>query len=231
MTDIIEHTNVDTALGAAQIEMGRLIKGSTNAAFKKPDGKPSTYADLADVVEAVRAPFANNGLAFYHFIDHRPELGMCMVTRLVHGKSRTFIECPVPLILDKNNMHGFKSATTYAKRIGVESISGIAPEDDDGNAAAKAAPKVEKRISSAEMKRQLDALRNDLVDVYTVVSLESLWRTWKAKMDKDGWPTDVDGDDEQTHRAMAIAMFHDRKAELLAVMQEAPEPNILMAGE
>ena len=151
------------------------------------------------------------------------------------GASATAIDCPVPMIVDRNNMHGLKSATTYAKRIGLESVSGIAPEDDDGNAASAAAPKPEKtapkRISSAEMKRQLDALRNDLVDVYTVVSLESLWRTWKAKMDKDGWPTDVDGDDEQTHRAMAIAMFHDRKAELLAVMQEAPEPNILMAGE
>jgi hypothetical protein len=30
-----------------------------------------------------------------------------------------------------------KSATTYAKRIGLESLSVIAPEDDDGNAASK----------------------------------------------------------------------------------------------
>jgi hypothetical protein len=37
-------------------------------------------------------------------------------------------------------MHGFKSATTYAKRIGLESVTGVAPEDDDGNAAAKSPP-------------------------------------------------------------------------------------------
>lgn len=142
-----DHTNVHLALGAAQIEMGKLVKGSTNSAFKKPDGKPSTYADLADVVEAVRAPFANNGLAFFHTIQHLPELGMCMVTTLVHGSSGTFIDCPIPLILDKNSMHGFKSATTYAKRIGLESLSGIAPEDDDGNAASNAAPKPQASVA------------------------------------------------------------------------------------
>jgi hypothetical protein len=49
----------------------------------------------------------------------------------------------VPLIVNKNDMQGMKSATTYAKRIGLESLTGIAPEDEDGNAAAKAAPKVE----------------------------------------------------------------------------------------
>jgi hypothetical protein len=38
-------------------------------------------------------------------------------------------------------MQGMKSATTYAKRVGIESLCGIAPEDDDGNAASKAAPK------------------------------------------------------------------------------------------
>jgi DNA-binding transcriptional MocR family regulator len=56
--------------------------------------------------------------------------------------------------VDKNNMQGMKSATTYAKRIGLESLSGVAPDtDDDGNAAAKAAP----RTISAD---QFIALRN-----------------------------------------------------------------------
>jgi hypothetical protein len=46
----------------------------------------------------------------------------------------------VELIIGKNDMQGYKSATTYAKRIGLESVTGLAPEDDDGNAAAKNAP-------------------------------------------------------------------------------------------
>lgn len=123
------HPNVYVALAAAQAAMGPLIKGSVNPAFK------SKYADLADLTSAVREPFATNGLAFFHqmVLGDRD----VMRTVLVHGASDTRIECDVPLIVDRNNMQGMKSATTYAKRIGLESVAGIAPEDDDGNAAPK----------------------------------------------------------------------------------------------
>jgi hypothetical protein len=40
-------------------------------------------------------------------------------------------------------MQGYGSAVTYARRYGLMAMAGIAPEDDDGNAAAKAAPKQE----------------------------------------------------------------------------------------
>lgn len=127
------HKNVYAALAAAQAEMGPLVKGSTNPHFK------SRYADLADLVTAVRGPLNQNGLAFFHQII-RHEVAQDMRTVLMHGDSETSIECDVPLIVAKNDMQGMKSATTYAKRIGLESVTGVAPEDDDGNAAVKAAP-------------------------------------------------------------------------------------------
>jgi hypothetical protein len=52
-------------------------------------------------------------------------------------------ECRVPLIVGKNDMQGYGSAVTYARRYGLMGMAGVAPEDDDGNAAAKAAPKAE----------------------------------------------------------------------------------------
>ena len=131
----VAHKNVYVALCAAQMEMGPLVKGSVNPAFK------SKYADLADLVQAVREPLANNGLAYFHTMVSEPISAMRTV--LVHGESDTRIECDVPLIVAKNDMQGMKSATTYAKRIGLESLSGIAPEDDDGNAAAKYPPKAQ----------------------------------------------------------------------------------------
>lgn len=133
------HKNVYVALCAAQMEMGPLVKGSVNPAFK------SKYADLADLVQAVREPLANNGLAYFHTMVSEPISAMRTV--LVHGDSDTRIECDVPLIVSKNDMQGMKSATTYAKRIGLESVTGVAPEDDDGNAAAKAAPAVDERAA------------------------------------------------------------------------------------
>ena len=134
------HKNVYVALAAAQLSMEPVIKGALNPAFKG-EGKPkgTAYADLADVVSAVRPVLAGNGLAYFHqmvMFDEKP----AMRTVLCHGESDTSISCDVPLITDRANMQGMKSATTYAKRIGLESVTGVAPEDDDGNAAAAAPP-------------------------------------------------------------------------------------------
>lgn len=131
-----EHKNIYMALCAAQAGMGKVVKGATNPAFK------SKYADLGDVVSVAVPALNEQGIAMFHYML-RDEHGAVMRTTLVHGASGTEISCDVPLIINKNDMQGMKSATTYAKRIGLESLTGIAPEDDDGNAAAKAAPKVE----------------------------------------------------------------------------------------
>jgi hypothetical protein len=133
---LTDHANVYAALAAAQVEMGAPVKGSVNPAFR------SKYADLADVVRAVAPALNANGIAFYHYTTS-PDGGgaqLYMTTALVHGATDTRLECSVPLIVSKQDMHGFKSATTYAKRIGLESVTGVAPEDDDGNAAAKSPP-------------------------------------------------------------------------------------------
>lgn len=135
-SDMSEHKNIYMALCAAQSNMGKVVKGATNPAFK------SKYADLADVVSVAIPALTEQGIAMFHMMA-RDEHGAVMRTMLVHGASETSVSCDVPLIINKNDMQGMKSATTYAKRIGLESLTGIAPEDDDGNAAAKAAPKVE----------------------------------------------------------------------------------------
>jgi hypothetical protein len=135
-SDMTEHKNIYMALCAAQAGMGKVVKGATNPAFK------SKYADLADVVSVAVPALNEQGIAMFHMMV-RDEQGAVMRTMLVHGASETSVSCDVPLIINKQDMQGMKSATTYAKRIGLESLTGIAPEDDDGNAAAKAAPKVE----------------------------------------------------------------------------------------
>jgi len=129
-----EHKNIYAALCAAQAEFGKVQKGSTNPAFK------SRYADLADVAGVVIPTLSAHGVAVFHYIISEGDV-TAMRTEFVHAASESRIACDVPLIVNKNDMQGFKSATTYAKRIGLESLSGVAPEDDDGNAAAKAPPR------------------------------------------------------------------------------------------
>jgi hypothetical protein len=146
-----QHRNIYMALAAAQTDMGGVKKGSVNPAFK------SKYADLADVVAAVSPALNAQGIAFFAtgvVIDGE----RYMRTVLAHGASDTQIACDVPLIVNKNDMQGFKSATTYAKRIGLESLTGVAPIDDDGNAASKAAPVTARKVGRAEMETLDDLL-------------------------------------------------------------------------
>jgi len=151
-SEMTEHKNIYMALGAAQAGMGKVVKGATNPAFK------SKYADLADVVSVAVPALTEQGIAMFHMMV-RDEYGAVMRTMLVHGASETSVSCDVPLIINKQDMQGMKSATTYAKRIGLESLTGIAPEDDDGNAAAKAAPKVEAvRLIGAEQFQEINEL-------------------------------------------------------------------------
>lgn len=151
-SEMTEHKNIYMALCAAQAGMGKVVKGATNPAFK------SKYADLADVVSVAIPALTEQGIAMFHMMV-RDEQGAVMRTMLVHGASETSISCDVPLIINKQDMQGMKSATTYAKRIGLESLTGIAPEDDDGNAAAKAAPKAEAiRLIGAEQFQEINEL-------------------------------------------------------------------------
>ena len=132
---VTEHKNIYAALVAAQKSFGQVKKGSINPAFR------SKYADLADVAAVVIPALNANGVAVLHYIvDCGDDGPQAMRTEFIHANSETRVTCDVRLIVAKNDMQGMKSATTYAKRIGLESLSGIAPEDDDGNAAAKAPP-------------------------------------------------------------------------------------------
>ena len=147
-----EHKNIYSALAAAQCEMGPAIKDAKNPHFK------SMYADLSAVVDAVRHALNKHGIAFFH-IPSQSDFGHFMTTVLAHGASGTEIRADVPLIIGKHDMQGYKSSTTYAKRIGLECTTGVAPEDDDGNAAAAAAPKPNKARESLQ-----DAWRDAVLD-------------------------------------------------------------------
>jgi hypothetical protein len=147
MTDT-KHANIFAALAAAQSHMQPPEKNAENPAFKR-DGKALKYADLSSVVESIRKPLTDHGIAWGW---RQVMLGdqLAWECWLHHGATSTETSCAVPLYVDRNNMHGLKSAITYAKRIGLESVSGQAPaDDDDGNLAAEAAPKPAQRQAPA----------------------------------------------------------------------------------
>ena len=128
-----EHKNIAAALAAAQAQMGKALKSANNPHFK------SKYADLSSVVDATMPALNANGIAVIQPMQES-ETGRVVMTKFIHTSGEV-LECAIPLIVAKNDMQGLGSAITYARRYGLMSLAGIAPEDDDGNAAAKAAPR------------------------------------------------------------------------------------------
>lgn len=122
------------ALAKAQGQMEGAKKDSENPYFK------SKYADLASVVEAIRGPFAEHGLSYVQLPLPAEGDWVQVETVLMHSSGQ-WISSIVDVPVAKGDAQGYGSALTYARRYGLSAICGVAPEDDDGNAAAKAKPR------------------------------------------------------------------------------------------
>ena len=164
----VSHKSVASALAMAQAQMGKALKSANNPHFR------SKYADLASVMDACLPALNANGIAVVQpTVDD--ESGRYVETILLHGETGTELKCRVPLIVQKNDMQGYGSAVTYARRYGLMSMAGIAPEDDDGNAAAKAAPKGEDRKPAGPPQEALDAAKDSLAGADSLDQLKAIW--------------------------------------------------------
>lgn len=134
----------------------KAIADTNNAFFK------SSYADLTSVINAVNHG-AQFGLSFSQSVEYKNILKEVEVTRtdkngisqksktteivrdifvtttIYHDVDKETISCCVPVLVnapDKDNPHKMGSGITYAKRYGLQSLYGLA-SDDDGNEASK----------------------------------------------------------------------------------------------
>lgn len=96
-----------------------------------------SYADLADVIEAIREPLGKNGLAVIHQLAYDGQY-YGLKTSLVHS-SGEFVDTWYPLPDPSTSSikpQAFGSALTYGRRYSLSSLVGIASdEDDDGQSA------------------------------------------------------------------------------------------------
>jgi hypothetical protein len=153
-------SKVAAALVKAQREFGPALKSSSNPHFK------SRYADLAACVEAVIEGLNNNGIALMQRVSSY-DSGVVVETVFVH-ESGEVINCgQLQVPATKQDAQGYGSALTYARRYSLMAACGIAPEDDDGNAASKRppaapAPDITDHLSAI----QASANSEELADVY-----------------------------------------------------------------
>jgi len=199
-----EHKGLYVALAAAQSDMGPALKESVNPAFK------SKYADLANVMAACLPALNAHGIAVIQPPFQDDAGNRYVKTVLVHGASGESVECAVPLIVGKNDMQGYGSAVTYARRYGLMSMAGIAPEDDDGAAAAKAPPRDEYHQPATRGPTAVQVAIGSLTGAASLDQLQAIWQGLpvsvrgsatvtaakdKAKIALQSAPADMAGDE------------------------------------
>ncbi len=155
-----------TALSNAQGKMTGASKDKANPFFK------SKYADLASVWAACREPLKDNGLS----IVQSPSADGAVVsleTLLMHTSGQWVRDIARATAKD-DSPQAIGSAITYLRRYALQSFVGIAPEDDDAEAAQGRTKKDEKKEAPAEPKgfselvKALEAIDGNTTALMTV---------------------------------------------------------------
>lgn len=125
--------NIAPAFIKAKRAFGPALKEKNNPAFR------SKYADLGACIDAVEDALLANGIAFIQetFDD---STGVTVETVFLHESGEVMRCGKLHVPASKQDPQGYGSALTYARRYSLMSACGIAPEDDDGNAASRKSP-------------------------------------------------------------------------------------------
>jgi hypothetical protein len=193
------------ALATAQETISGAIKDSNNPHFR------SKYADLASVWEAWQKVGPANGLAVAQWTGPTVDGKMSLTTVLTH-KSGQWMRETMTVPLPKQDPQGYGSAATYSRRYALAAVAGIAPEDDDGNAASKVVPR------PADMNPAQDEAggKDDVA---------AKWQQWARDRWKDLDTIEADGNGE----ALAAWLFK-HKANLVKLEKHAGEAHEKLTG-
>jgi len=130
MANLESRPKIAAAFVKAQREFAPALKNSTNPHFK------SQYVDLAGCVDAVIDALNDAGIAMVQK-NHPSDSGVNVETVFLHESGESMSAGILHVPAGKHDPQGYGSALTYARRYSLMAACGIAPEDDDGNAASK----------------------------------------------------------------------------------------------
>ncbi len=200
MTD---STKIFAAFVKAQTEFGPALKTHTNPAFK------SRYADLSACVEAVIDALNANGIGLMQK-THPDERGVTVETLFVHSSGEVLSGGTLHIPAAKSDPQGFGSALSYARRYSLMAACGIAPEDDDGNAAVKA-----KQAAEREERR-----KHWLADQFAAIDAAANSGELKAIVAKAIEVATVENDADAIAQVQAAAAIKFTKAKPKARTEE-----------
>ena len=165
---------IGTALAKAQRVMKGAKKDSANPFFK------SKYADLASVAGACLDQLNDNGIAVVQSPSSMDDGRVSVETMLLHSSGQWMAETLTGKPKD-DGPQALGSVITYLRRYSLAAFAGVAPEDDDAEAAEgrkNAKPEAVKPVKPGGYDEWL-------IDMAAVAdegtpSLEAAWKKSKA---------------------------------------------------
>lgn len=148
---------IASAFVKAQKSFAPALKTNTNPAFR------SKYVALDGCIEAVIDALNSNGIALLQ-PTHEDATGVTVETIFLHESGEQLSGGKLHVPASKQDPQGYGSALTYARRYSLMSSCGIAPEDDDGNAASKPqakGPDVAAILRGISGSQSLDVLKSN----------------------------------------------------------------------
>ena len=199
--------DLGVALAKAQASIKGAIKDATNPHYK------SKYADLASIWDAAREPLTKNGLSVVQLPGYEKDGNICTLTTILLHISGQWIKGVSGAPVAKPDAQGVGSAVTYLRRYSLAAVAGIAPEDDDGEAASRPARKESRPAPKAD--------RPEWVNEAGEVFLPGKTKMWQGY---DGKPL---REVPETALAKALAALREkaiaRYEPLIAAMEEELE--------
>lgn len=162
------------ALAAAQAEIGGAAKSKVNPHFK------SSYADLSEVMDACRPALTKHGISVVQ-MPSADGPAVTVTTVLLH-ESGEYLKSALTMTAAQNTPQAIGSAITYARRYALAAMVGVAPEDDDGNAATQ------RQVTTAKTPEKApDGFGEWLVDLEAVAvegtkALQDAWQSSPADL-------------------------------------------------
>jgi len=110
-----------------EIERNRTVRVRPKSGGQEYEFK---YATLSAIIDAIRKPLSENGLAYTQIISHDADSGFYVLTTTLYCGNQ-FLSSKTPIIVEGQTNQQFGSALTYMKRYTLAALLGIAAEEDD----------------------------------------------------------------------------------------------------
>lgn len=122
------------AMAKAQAEIKGAVKDASNPFYK------SNYASLESVREACVGPLSKHGIAVFQ--SPNTDGSRVSIDTLLAHTSGQWIKGTVSAHAKDDSPQSIGSAISYLRRYALQSFAGVAPEDDDGEAATERSERV-----------------------------------------------------------------------------------------